>query len=175
MLHLRWPEILFGIYMDLPKLRGQVGDVGRNKTAKLDAWAKNASISPFPHLRHSKTFFFSTSHSTFQPSICVVPVTVVMVTVVSVMLVSVTDCRHGAGASMMKRIPPRIFRLIFTGNPSFFWRFSETLNPENFAKIASWLGGMTRHPHQNVRQNSQSPRTVAVVLTTGTMQSSRPS
>lgn len=101
--------------MDLPKFQGQVGDVGRNKTAKLDAWAKkSASISPFPHLRHSKTILFSTSHSTFQPSICVVPVTVVMVTVVSVMLVSVTDCRHGAGAWMMKRIPPRMLPLLVT-------------------------------------------------------------
>ena len=82
------------------------------------------------------------------------------------MLVSVTDCRHGAGASMMKRIPPRMlpllvtsqdFSVFFTGNPSFFWGFSETLKPGEFAKVASWLGGITRHPKKNVRQIPESP------------------
>lgn len=76
MLHLRWPEIFFGIYMDLPKFRGQVGDVGRNKTAKLDAWAtkKSASISPFPHLRNSKTMsFLNFTSPLFSPASVLYP------------------------------------------------------------------------------------------------------
>ena len=88
-----------------------------------------------------------------------------MVTVVSVMLVSVTDCRHGAGASMMKRIPPRMLPLLVTSqdfsfflqDPSFFWRFSETLNPENVPRLPLGMVGWLDTPKKMFDKFPESP------------------